>query len=648
VQRSSIRDVFGLFGRLYETKQPIRRYVGHIRRRDEGELVSEWSVSPILVGDEVVGSRGVAQDITARARAEAALRVARDEAEARAEDLAAINRVAERVSHSLDLQDILQSVCVELTTIFPVRNAGIGLLGPERTHLEVLAFHSIDPEEESAQGMILPLERSLEARDMIGAMRTAVIRDAQTDPRTKPIRELSRARGSGSHIVVPLVTRGESIGAMGMPARDTNHEFTENEIELAGTIASQIATAVDNARLYAQTERALDVAERDLEIGREIQSGFFPEHLPAIAGFETMAHFQGARQVAGDFYDLFRINASDYYGLVIADVCDKGVGAALFMVLFRSLVRSFSEQYRHIDQVDELLHDIVTRLNNYIAQTHGRSNMFATMVLGILDPSRNVLYYVNGGHEPPIVIDAQGAISSRLEPTGPAVGLMPGLPFTVRSLEFAPGDLLIAFTDGVTEAKGSAGEFYTEDRLLQQCAQPWHSAFSVVKQLEADVLAHIGEVQQFDDVTLIALRRRLAGQPSRHHFTLKAVLPNLPLLRDFVAEACQLMEVDTEVTQSLKLATDEACANLILHGYSGLEPGYIRLSVEHLGDRVQVQIEDNGVSFDPQLAEAPDLESDLKDREPGGLGVFFIKEMVDELGYESLDGTHRLTLIRGL
>jgi anti-sigma regulatory factor (Ser/Thr protein kinase) len=243
------------------------------------------------------------------------------------------------------------------------------------------------------------------------------------------------------------------------------------------------------------------------------------------------------------------------------------------------------------------------------------------------------------------VIDVQGRVSARLEPTGPAVGLMPDLPFTVGCLALAPGDSLVAYTDGIPEARDMAGAFYTEERLLHQCAQPWDSAFSVVKQLEADVFAHIGEIQQFDDVTLIALRRKLAEQPSRHHFSLKAVLPNLPLLRGFVVEACQLMGVGDDVTQSLKLAVDEACANLILHGYQGLEPGDIRLSVEHLGDRVQLQVQDDGHAFHPDLAALPELGAAIEEREPGGLGIFFIKQTVDELSYESSDGVNRMTLI---
>ena len=109
-----------------------------------------------------------------------------------------------------------------------------------------------------------------------------------------------------------------------------------------------------------------------------------------------------------------------------------------------------------------------------------------------------------------------------------------------------------------------------------------------------------------------------------------------------------MMKVNEEVTQSLQLAVDEACSNLILHGYKDVEPGDVRLSVEHHGDRVQVQIEDSGRAFDPGLAAPPDVRASAQDRDLGGLGIFFINEMVDELSYERVDGINRLTLVKGL
>ncbi len=154
---------------------------------------------------------------------------------------------------------------------------------------------------------------------------------------------------------------------------------------------------------------AKEVAERDLEMGREMQSGFFPQDLPGIPDWDIFAYFKAARQVSGDFYDVFPVGENGYYGIVVADVCDKGVGAALFMVLLRSLIRSCSEQYQGEIAAKDLVHHIVFHVNSYIVNTHGRSNMFATLFLGILDPGTNRLSYINGGHDAPVSSRCAGA-----------------------------------------------------------------------------------------------------------------------------------------------------------------------------------------------------------------------------------------------
>jgi sigma-B regulation protein RsbU (phosphoserine phosphatase) len=492
--------------------------------------------------------------------------------------------------------------------------------------------------------MRLPFDENISLQEVISTKKPIVIPNSQSLLQTAASHEPNNPDNSTALLIVPLVTRGRVIGTIWMLAKDTGHEFTENDIDLSEIIASQMASAVDNARLYAQMEKALDVVERDLEIGRQIQSSFFPETVPKIQGYELVPYFQPARQVAGDFYDIFRIGDSNYIGIVIADVCDKGVGAALFMVLFRSLVRSFSEQFQQIEKTDISLPNIVAKINNYVALTHGHSNMFATMFYGILDPTTNNLTYVNGGNEPPVVIDSQGRIKSQLEPTGPAVGLMPDMDFNIGQLVFEPGDLLIAYTDGIPEAKNVNGDFYSEDRLLHQVSQPWSSAFSAVKQLEADLFDHIGDLPQFDDVTLVAVQREVEGQPKLHKIALEANLPNLPRMREFVVEACEQLGVNENVCFSVKLAVDEACTNLLQHGYKNTDPSDIHLCIEHLGHKLKIQIEDTGYPFHPDLAAPPDLELSLEDREPGGLGVYFMKEMVDEISYESKDGVNRLTI----
>ena len=257
----------------------------------------------------------------------------------------------------------------------------------------------------------------------------------------------------------------------------------------------------DRERLYAKS------LERELEIGREIQKSFLPEELPGAAGWQIAARFQPARQVAGDFYDAFELPAAGLVGLVVADVCDKGVGAALFMALFRTLLRAtaMGDPSAFADAPSGL--DRAVRLtNDYIARTHGRSNMFATLFFGALDCATGSLLYVNGGHEAPVLFGPGGA-ARRLPPTGPAVGMMPEAAFEVGRAQLAPEEGLLAFTDGITEARDERGAFYGEKRLLEVLASPISSAESLLDAIEAGVAAHVGGAEQSDDRTLLAVRR---------------------------------------------------------------------------------------------------------------------------------------------
>jgi PAS domain S-box-containing protein len=633
----SFRGTTDKFVTLYKTSRPIPPFDFIYRHKDGREFTSEMVVSPIIDDGNVVGARGIIRDISARVKAEEILRQAKEAAESRAGELDAINRVSSTVSRSLNLRDILQSVCRELTSIFKIRNAGIGLLTPDRRNLEIVAFHAVDPGEKSALGMILPVEGNTSSMDVMRNKKTIVIQDAQNDPRTSSIADISRQRGTKSIMIVPLLARGEAIGTIGMPAKDPNHEFSEDEIQLAETIANQIAAAVDNAQLHTNTERALGVAERDLEIGRQIQSGFFPEKLPNIPGWEIATHFHAARQVAGDFYDVFRIRNSNFTAFIIADVCDKGVGAALFMVLFRSLLRAFSETQINAGNVLEQLLKIITNTNNFIAEYHGKSNMFATLFFGILDPDSGMLHYVNGGHEPPVILNKAGEIIQRLMPTGPAVGMFTNLEFRVENIHFDEGDFLVGFTDGITDAKNLSGRQFSEDRLLKSINYPWTSIFSMLFELNVELKNHIGTQDQFDDITLIAFRRKSASECERHEICRKADIRTLGELREFVESAAIYSGLNAEDTFAFKLVVDELCANIIQYGYEGREPGLLSLSFNVEGVEAKLTIKDDGRHFSPDQAQSPDIEADWEARQIGGLGIFFVKELMDHVTYNKTD-----------
>ena len=643
----SIRVTLEKFKTMYETSRPIPPFEFIYRRKDGMELPSEMVVSPIIEDGNAVGARGIIRDISARVEAEEILRQAKEAAESRAGELDAINRVAEKVGQSLDLKEILQAVCRELVTIFDVRNAGIGLLSADKKQLEIVAFQAADPNEPSALGLVLPVEGNTSSMEVIKNKKTIVIQDAQSDVRTSSIADLSRQRGTKSIMIVPLLARGEAIGTIGMPAKDPDYVFSREELQLAETIASQIAAAVDNAQLHTKTEQALDVAERDLEIGRQIQSGFFPETLPQIPGWEIATHFHAARQVAGDFYDVFKFKNSDFTAFVIADVCDKGVGAALFMVLFRSLLRAFSERLVNRENVHEQLLDIILNTNNFIAEYHGKSNMFATLFFGVLDPESGVLHYVNGGHEPPVILNKKGEIVQRLMPTGPAVGMFADLEFQVGQIHFEEGDFLVGFTDGTTDAMNASGEKFSEERLLKNISAPWTSIFSMLFELNVELNAHIGTQNQFDDITLITFRRKSALDVAHHAICRRADINHLSELRDFVESAALHVGLNNEDTFAFKLAVDELCANIIQYGYEGAEPGLLSLAFDVEGDSARLIIRDDGKHFSPDQAQSPDIEADWDERQLGGLGIYFVKELMDNVTYNEVSaGVNQFILER--
>ncbi len=273
----------------------------------------------------------------------------------------------------------------------------------------------------------------------------------------------------------------------------------------AVVLRARVTATLEKKRLEDAERLHTQALERDMEIGRQIQWDFLPDALPQPAGWEIAAAFHPARQVAGDFYDAFALE-DGRVALVVGDVCDKGVGAALFMALFRSLLRSHAELHGAGTPAGPAARSIVALTNDYIARTHGRSNMFATVFFGILDPATGALAWVNGGHEPPAVRRRGGAIE-RLAPTGPAVGAMPGMEFTAKTLELSPGDLLLAFTDGASEARNPDGRFYGEDSVVRLLEAAPTDAAGLLARIVAGVRAHEDGAEPGDDLTLLAIAR---------------------------------------------------------------------------------------------------------------------------------------------
>jgi serine phosphatase RsbU (regulator of sigma subunit) len=346
-----------------------------------------------------------------------------------------------------------------------------------------------------------------------------------------------------------LITAGEAI-VRDAPAPAFYAARMDRRDELGEVITAfsrmyrQISEAIEKRKnAEAALRESLQQVEaysatlgKELDKGRQMQQNFLPGRLLQQPGWEIAAFFKPARQVAGDFYDVFELPGSRI-GLVIADVCDKGVGAALFMALFRSLIRIFSGQSAlqgvGLPTADSPLPGqapnpcqnqmlrAVSLTNDYISQNHGDLGMFATLFFGVLETSTGKLTYINGGHEPPLIV-AGGAIKRFLTPTGPAVGMWPHADFQRGEATLAFGDTLVGYTDGVTEALSPGGEMFGKQRLLDLMVGRMSSAVELVEHLRAHLFDHIGDAQPFDDISMIVVRRRpekkgsgAAGAPDR-------------------------------------------------------------------------------------------------------------------------------------
>ena len=337
----------------------------------------------------------------------------------------------------------------------------------------------------------------------------------------------------GSALAVPILRGEELLGILTLLHANPGH-FDKESAELMQMTAAHIGSALENASLYSKLDesyRSLEQAkaeieayskalDKEMEKGKKIQRDFLPGTIPYLPGWEIAFYFHPARQVSGDFYDAFTL-PEGRLGLVIADVCDKGIGSALYMALFRSLIRVFSGQItlrgfsvpgsggnKQDPATLELGRSLyaVPLTNDYIAQEHGHEGMFATMFFGILDPATGEMAFINGGHEPLYVINADG-VKESLVAAGPVIGMMSGSKFKVQLTHLEPGDILIGYTDGVTEALSPDKKLYTKQRFRSILEKPASSASELIEQIKTDLFNHVKDAPQFDDITMLAVHR---------------------------------------------------------------------------------------------------------------------------------------------
>jgi sigma-B regulation protein RsbU (phosphoserine phosphatase) len=270
---------------------------------------------------------------------------------------------------------------------------------------------------------------------------------------------------------------------------------------VAASVAASLATIASQAHEHAPGGEAAHRLEAELALSRRIQRSLIPLTPPDLRGYEVATHYEAAREVGGDFFDVFPLrDRAGRAGIVIADVTGKGIAAALLMAFTRPLIRAAIDHTR-----DPIL--ALDRTNRILVDER-RSSLFITALVGMLDLRTSVLRLANAGHEPPLIVPGDGRPIRWLTGSGPLLGAFSTLDLVPCEVQLAPGDLALLYTDGVTDTRGPSGERFGDDRLLAVVEQArGGTARDLVDAVVDEIAAFQAEMPAADDVTIVALRR---------------------------------------------------------------------------------------------------------------------------------------------
>ncbi len=459
---------------------------------------------------------------------------------------------------------------------------------------------------------------------------------------------LAELRAAGITLVVPLVTNGELIGLLSVGRRLSDQDFSADDRRLLETLAAQAAPAVRVGQLVREQQaeiRARGRLEQELAVAQLIQQNFLPKELPLLEGWQVAAYYRPARAVGGDFYDFIEL-ADGRLGLVIGDVTDKGVPAAMVMAATRSVLRASAQRLLEPGPV-------LARVNDNLCPDIPE-NMFVTCFYGVLDPASGSLRYANAGHNLPLV-NATGE-RSELRATGMPLGLMPGMVYEERETTLATGACVLLYSDGLVEAHDPQREMFGNDRVGDLLEGHTDSQTVIDGLLRALDRFTGKELEQEDDITLVVLRhdgpaRALAADAVGvlDEFAVASAPGNEREAMRRVAAAVAPLALAPARLERLKTATAEATMNAMEHGNGYSEDLDVRLAVTLTDGTLVVRIVDHGGDREIAPAALPDIDAKLDGRQsPRGWGLFLIEKMVDELRQSSNGEDHVVELVMHL
>ena len=376
----------------------------------------------------------------------------------------------------------------------------------------------------------------------------------------------------------------------------------------------------------------------ELDVARHIQASMLPCIFPPFPErheFDIYATMTPAKEVGGDFYDFFFVDP-DHLALVMADVSGKGVPAALFMMISKTLIKSISQNGLSPAKVLE-------KVNNQLCENN-EAEMFVTVWLGILEISTGKMKCVNAGHEFPAIMRKGGAWELYKDKHGFVVAGMENSKYKEYELEFHPGDKLFVYTDGVAEATNINNVLYGTERMIDALNKAKDKPVKeLLEYVHDDVDAFAGEAEQFDDITMLTLEIK-EQNCMKKELTIKPTEEAVVKVTEFVENILSQNDFPFKTIAQVNVAIDEIFSNIVF--YSGADSATVSCTLEP--NEVIIEFSDNGKPYDPTKNEDPDLTLSVDEREIGGLGIFMVKKTMDDISYEYKDNKNILTIKKGI
>ena len=537
--------------------------------------------------------------------------------------------IAATINASLEPDDVLPNIMTMAQRVMNAAAASVAVVDDatrELVYIVATGQHG----QKVREGLRLPINAHSIAGWVAETSQPLVLTDVYNDPRFNRAAAEKIGLIPRSMVCVPLKVRDKIIGILQAIDPLGKQVFDQNDGEFFQAFGNLAATAIQNARLHkAALKQQSERQER--EIARQIQISFLPKRMPKIAGLTAHGCCEAARDLAGDFFDVLQLSPTKV-GLLVGDVTGKGLASSLHMVRCLFGARRYAtvgtapgEMLSEINHT--LAEESTENLAAEMAAGTPRPPIFLAMLYATFDSSTGELRYANAGLPDPVLCSG-GKCGVLSDSGGPALGMVDGMTFAEGVIQVQPGDTVLLFSDGLSEARNLGGVEFGYERIGEVLAAPHTNAEAAVRLLTDSVHHFIGSAERHDDLTFLALHYNQREAPATQ-ITVKSHPRHLSEVRQFVRDVLGRTKLDEQTGFNVVLAVDEACANIIRHAYKNDHSQDIIVKAEIHPDALEFRLRDFGDKGDPATFKSRELEK----IRPGGLGCFFMTQVFDKVEY---------------